>query len=692
MSLDKRSKQIIDESLSSNIAQSLDLVSQRVAKLKELFPEVFSEDKIDFARLKTALGDATLQGAEHYELIWAGKSEARREIQRRTSATLRPDPSRSVKWGASKNLYVEGENLEVLRTLQKAYFGAVKIIYIDPPYNTGNDSFVYPDDYSESLGEYRARTGQTDEAGFINKHSLWKKNSKENGQFHSVWLSMMYPRLFLARNLLREDGVIFISIGEDEVADLKLLMDEIFGEENFVESISWNKRVPKNDKGIGNIHEYILLYKKNSKIKHEFKMPKAGLSEVFKFAEDLKKKKVPLDKAEEAIKKLYEKRQLDRGITLYNNLTDDYRLFGKINMSWPNAETFGPNYEILHPITRKALKIPDRGWRWKKETFDDAAGFVDGEYMDVVVRHDGSVICNKIWFAKDENTQSSSITFLDEVESLLLRSILSMKSDGGVEVENLFSGKSYFSYPKPSSLIKMLLGSLVCEDGDVVLDFFSGSGTTAQAVLELNEEDGIDRQFICIQMPELLDESTEAYKAGYRTISDIGSARIQKVIEIIESQRLVDLKNNGAAGVDPLIGFDFFRLSPSNFKEWRADVDNGADLLAQLEYHVDSTRPDSEAQCMIYELLLKMALPITTPVKCHELKVDKKVMRIYLATPETAKPIAIFFDNLSTLITDFILQESPAKVVCLNKSFQDSKALTNFSLQLEDANIALEIL
>ena len=193
-------------------------------------------------------------------------------------------------------------------------------------------------------------------------------------------------------------------------------------------------------------------------------------------------------------------------------------------------------------------------------------------------------------------------------------------------------------------------------------------------------------------MPELLDESTEAYKAGYRTISDIGSARIQKVIEIIESQRLVDLKNNGAAGVDPLIGFDFFRLSPSNFKEWRADVDNGADLLAQLEYHVDSTRPDSEAQCMIYELLLKMALPITTPVKCHELKVDKKVMRIYLATPETAKPIAIFFDNLSTLITDFILQESPAKVVCLNKSFQDSKALTNFSLQLEDANIALEIL
>lgn len=682
----------------SNLAQSLDISQELMEQLKALIPDVFSEGKIDFNRLKSTLGDGLVNSNEHYELSWAGKSDARREIQRRTTATLRPDAVNSVNLDATQNLYIEGENLEVLRTLQKAYFGKVKMIYIDPPYNTGNDSFVYPDDYSETLKEYRERTGQIDEAGFVNKQTLWKKNSKENGQFHSVWLSMMYPRLFLARNLLREDGIIFVSIGEDEFADLKLLMDELFGEENFIESISWNKRVPKNDKGIGSIHEYILIYRKNSKIKHEFKMPKSGLSEVFKLVEDLKKKKVPLNKAEDAIKQLYEKRQFDRGITLYNNLTSDYRLFGKINMSWPNAETFGPDYEILHPITKKAIKIPDRGWRWKKGTFDEAASFVDGKYTDVVVRHDGSVICKKIWFAKDENTQSSSITFLDEVESFLLRSILSMKSDGGVEVENLFAGKSYFSYPKPSTLIKTLLGSIVCDDKDVVVDFFSGSGTTAQAVLELNEEDGRDRQFICIQMPELLEEATEAYKAGYRTISDIGRTRIAKVIEKIEAKRMEDsiqgtLVQEGKPKQS--LGFNAFKLAPSNFKEWRTDIDNEADLLAQVEYHIDSTKPDSQAHSMVYELLLKMALPITTPIECLKLgSSDSEGGQkfIYIATPENGKSVALFFDAASEEATKFILKCCPAKVVCLNKCFKDSQALTNFSLQLQDANIALDIL
>ncbi len=222
--------------------KSLDINAELIAQLKAMLPDVFSEDKIDFQRLKTALGeDAFVQG-EHYELSWAGKTEARKEIQKQTTATLAPNRAASVDFDHAQNLFIEGENLEVLRTLQRSYFGKVKMIYIDPPYNTGNDSFVYPDDYSERQDEYKKRTGMTDENGFLNKQDLWRQNRRENGQFHSVWLSMMYPRLYLSRNLLREDGVIFISIDDNEAANLKLLCDEVFGEENFVANVVWQKK------------------------------------------------------------------------------------------------------------------------------------------------------------------------------------------------------------------------------------------------------------------------------------------------------------------------------------------------------------------------------------------------------------------------------------------------------------------
>jgi adenine-specific DNA-methyltransferase len=250
----------------SELAASLDIPAQRIGQLQGLFPEAFTEGKIDLKRLADLLGDNVASGRENYELTWGGKSEARREIQKRTTATLRPDTANSVNWDSTQNLYIEGENLEVLRTLQKAYFGKVKMIYIDPPYNTGSDSFVYPDDYSERLSEYRARTGQTDEAGFVNKQDMWKKNVKENGQFHSVWLSMMYPRLFLARNLLRDDGVIFVSIDDNEVANLKLLMDEIFGAENFEATIIPISNPGGRDyKQVAITHEYLMVYSKSQK-------------------------------------------------------------------------------------------------------------------------------------------------------------------------------------------------------------------------------------------------------------------------------------------------------------------------------------------------------------------------------------------------------------------------------------------
>ena len=354
--------------------------------------------------------------------------------------TLRPCQEESVDWDSTQNLFIEGDNLEALKLLQKSYAGKVKMIYIDPPYNTDKD-FIYPDKFSEGLETYLHYTGQKNQDGW----TVSESGRDKTGRKHSNWLGMMYPRLKLARNLLRQDGAIFISIDENEQNHLKAICDEIFGEENFIECIAWNKRIPKNDKGIGNIHEYILLYVKDVSRKSDFTMRKNGLDEIYDLLEKLKKNKTPISESELEIKELFKKNAYDRGITLYNSIDENYRLWGKINMSWPNANTFGPTYEVLHPEFGEPVKIPDRGWRWKKETFEDAALIEKGEYTNIKKLPDGSFLCGKIWFADNLNTQPSSVTYLDEVNTFLLRSVLSLKSDGGVEVEKLFEGKNYFS-------------------------------------------------------------------------------------------------------------------------------------------------------------------------------------------------------------------------------------------------------
>lgn len=653
MGLSSQLKQSGDGEKSSDpkddVAESLDVVQERANQLRAIFPDVFSEGKVDFERLKAALGDDLARTSECYELSWAGKGDARREIQKRTTATLRPDTANSVNWDATRNLYIEGENLEVLRTLQKAYFGKVKMIYIDPPYNTGSDSFVYPDDYSETLKEYQARTGESDEAGFLNKQTLWKKNSKENGQFHSAWLSMMYPRLFLARNLLREDGVIFVSIDDNEAANLKLLLDEIFGEENFMSNIVWQKKyAATNDaKGFSNLHDHILVYQKSAKFQRKLLPRTAEMNRPYK-----------------------------------NDDGDGRGLWRSDNLLVKSFSSSGV-YPIINPNTKKDY-FPPAGSSWRASQETMRAWLAE----------------NRIYFGKDGRGAPQLKRFLNEVQDGSVPTTWWKFEDVGhndaanKELASLFEAKTPFDTPKPSTLIKQML-RIASDEDSLILDFFSGSGTTAQAVLDLNEEDGGNRQFICVQMPELLEEGSEAYKAGYRTIADIGRARIKKVIERIEDKRLESSKQATFPDADTkpkqTLGFNAFKLAPSNFKEWRTDINNQEELLAQLEYHVDSTKPDSEAKCMVYELLLKMALPITTPLQCHEINNGASLDRIYMATPENAKSIAIFFDHATEAITQFILRESPAKVICLNKSFKDSQALTNFNLQLQDANIALEI-
>lgn len=664
---------------------SLTPEQEKINALRQVLPEAFSEGKIDWEKLKATLGEDINFSNERYVLNWAGKSEAFKVLQMPTTKTLIPAKEESVNFDETENIFIEGENLEVLKVLQKSYFGKVKMIYIDPPYNTGNDSFIYPDKFSESKADYEKRVGDKDEEGYMTKDGMFKKNSKENGQYHSNWLNMMMPRLYLAKNLLRQDGVMFVHIDNNEVHNLRMLLNEIFGEENFIECINWNKRVPKNDKGIGSIHEYVLIYVKDSSLKHEFLMAKEGLQEIEDLLSKIKKKKMPLNEGEDLIRKLYNKRGYDRGITLYNSLNSEYRLWGKINMSWPNANTFGPRYEVKHPKTGKPVKIPDRGWRWKEDSFNDAALIVDGKFTNVLELHDGSFLCGKIWFDKDENTQPSSINYLDELDNLLLRSIISLKSDGGIEVEKLFEGKSYFSYPKPTSLAKLLIKSVKNGQDDIVLDFFAGSGTTAHAVMDLNKEDGGNRKYICVQLPELLEENSEALKAGFKNIAEVSKERIRKAAKAIEQEIEVEkekkksqiqFETNVETEID--LGFKSLILSDSNFKQWQQIEGKDAKALAeQMKLFVDPISENATIENMVYELLLKSGKDLNS-------KIEKKRSFYKINGNE----LILLLEKANQENIDSVIAEKPIKVIALDKLFKGNDQLkTNTVLQMKDAGI-----
>ncbi len=674
--------------------QSLTPQEIKLQQLKMLLPEAFSEGKVDWEKLKATLGDDVTFNNERYVLNWAGKSDAFKVLQAPSTSTLVPSKEESINFDETENIFIEGENLEVLKVLQKSYFGKVKMIYIDPPYNTGSDSFIYPDKFSETKEEYQKRVGDIDDEGNRTKEDMLRKNTKENGQYHSNWLNMMMPRLYLAKNLMREDGVIFVHIDNNEVQNLRLLMNEIFGEENFIECINWNKRVPKNDKGIGSIHEYILLFVKDVAFKHEFMMQKDGFKEIDELLVKLKKKKVELKDAEKEIRKLYTKKGYDRGITLYNSINKDYRLWGKINMSWPNADTFGPRYEVKHPKNGNPVKIPERGWRWKEDSFNEAAKIIDGEYQDVVELHDGTFVCGRIWFDKDENTQPSSINYLDELDKLLLRSIISLKSDGGIEVENLFDGKSYFSYPKPTSLAKLFIRSIDMDESDIILDFFAGSGTTAHAIMDLNKVDGDNRKYICVQLPELCDEKTEAYKAGYKTIADIAKDRIRKAAKKIQAEidaekekkkgqldfgsALTPLSSGRGVGGEVDLGFKILKLADSNFKQWQQiEGKNAAALEEQMKLFVDPVAEHAQTENMVYELLLKSGKDLNSTLRQAQ---------GYIVV--NGSELVFMLEKASVEIVAEVVALKPKKVIALDRLFRGQDQLkTNTALQMKDAHI-----
>lgn len=429
-----------------------------------------------------------------YGLVWEDKPEEVEEQLRENLPVLKEVKEKAIVNGDEhpNHILIEGDNLHALTALTFTHEGKIDVIYIDPPYNTGNKDFVYNDKFIDKEDSYR----------------------------HSKWLSFMNKRLRIAKRLLSEKGVIFISIDENEIHNLRLLLDEIFLEKNYIEQLVWNKRIPKNDKGIGNIHEYILLYSKNYTSEHQFTQKKDGIEDVNNFVESLKKKKVPIPEAEKLIKDFFKKNNYDRGITLYNSLDENYNLWGKINVSWPNAKTIGPRYDVIHPDTLKPTKVPEKGWRFTKETFEKML-----DYQNVVKLHDGSFVCGNIWFAKDENTQPSTIKYLNDVNEFLLRSIISTKSDGGNELIDVL-GKGKFDYPKPIDLIERFINS-ISKENSFILDFFAGSGTTLHATMALNAEDGGNRQCILVTnnenniCEEVTYERNKRVIEGYTNSKDV---------------------------------------------------------------------------------------------------------------------------------------------------------------------------
>lgn len=481
-----------------------------------------------------------IQGKK-YGLIFEEHRENIDDILDSHEPVLTEDKSLFVNKGGQMNFLIEGDNLASLKLLQKTHKDKIDVIYIDPPYNTLKEGFTYSDSLVDGNDTFR----------------------------HSKWLSFMEQRMELAHKLLSPTGVVFISIDENEFAQLKLLCDTIFGEKNFIDCIIWNKRVPKNDKGIGNIHEYILLYSKNSDYKYKFLMAKEGLDDIFSLLADCKKKKMSIQETEEKLRQLYKKKSYDRAITLYNSVDENYRIWGKINMSWPNGNTFGPRYDVLHPTTHKPVKVPDRGWRWNEDTFNRTV-----DYIHAKKRFDGSYLCGGIWFSKDENMQPSSVKYLDEVDRMLLRSIISLKSDGGIELEKYFGEKSIFAYPKPVLLIKMLLDAITYNNKNcTILDFFAGSATTAQAVLSLNADDNGKRTFILatnnqngicrgvayerikrVVEREEYNASLKYFKVDYIPITDrmyyeYADELLRHIRELVELENGVDFAHNSKVSI-----------------------------------------------------------------------------------------------------------------------------------------------
>lgn len=649
------------DGLSMNIEQT------NLDKLRSVFPECVSEGKLDIDKLLSLCGEYIDNDFEKYKFEWKGKADCLRLAQKRSTGTLRPCPEESVDWDTTQNLYIEGDNLEVLKLLQTAYYRKVKMIYIDPPYNTGND-FVYADDFADPMARYKEVTQQTT-----------KSNPETMGRYHTNWLNMMYPRLRLAANLLRDDGVIFISIDDAELYNLKKICDEVFGEENYVATLVYDKNRKNDAKYFSVGHEYMLVYFKSAATIYEMgivlRATKEGIDEV---KEEFQRLRALYNddwvKVNEGLKALYASWPTDdprKSLARFTRVDEKgpYRDDG--NISWPGGG--GPKYDVLHPITGKPCKVPSRGWVYPNPN-----------------RMKEEIERGRVVFGKDESTTPKIRTNLFEQDTEVLRSVhFSYAQTATQEFNKLFDGVRIFENPKNPSDIKKLVEYITAKtDGDIILDFFSGSATTAHAVMQLNAEDGGNRHFILVQLPELRDEMSEAYKAGYKNICEIGKERIRRAgKKILEEHTQVTM----AEGNPPLdVGFRVFKLDTSNLKTWEGTpIENEQlDLLYQrMNSMIHRVKPERTDLDMIYEIMLKLGVPLTYSVTPFSIN-NKAVYGV----GEDCLLLVCLAENVRPEDVEQMTEYAPAKIIISRDSFADDTAMANAYYILRDHGIELKLI
>lgn len=600
--------------------ESVDMIAQNIEKIGMLFPNCITETvdesgkpkkAINFELLRQMLSDDVIEGDEAYEFTWVGKKAAIVEANRPIRRTLRPCMEKSVNWDTTENLYIEGDNLEVMKLLQESYLGRVKMIYIDPPYNTGSD-FIYRDNYFVGTDEYEEQLGMYDE---VSGERLFK-NTDSNGRYHSEWCSMIYSRLMLARGLMANDGVIFISIDDHEQDNLRKICDEVFGRSNFVGQFIWQRRTsPDMRKLVSTAHDYIICYAKDS----------SNIANVIN--------KVRLSEAD---------------ANNYKNPDNDPR--GPWASSDFTAQGYRPNqmYEIVTP--GGARYTPPEGRCWKN---------VESEFLKQCEE-------GRMWFGKDGMGIPRRKTYLSEREGKNVwtwwpNSEVGHSQEATQEVKMLFDGHAYFDYPKPVRLIKKLI-QIGTHDDSIVLDFFSGSATTAHALIDLNAEDGGNRKFILVQLPEHIDPQSDAGKGGFNSICEVGEERIRRA-----GKKVREAIQNTTQALD--IGFRVFRIDDTNMTDvyYSADEYNQS-MLSMLESNVKPDRTDLD---LLFGCLLEWGLPLSLPYSSEQ--IDGYTVHNY----NDGDLIACFDEDISDSVIKEIARRQPLRAVFRDSSFAGSPAKIN---------------
>lgn len=646
---------------------SPNLTQDNIARIRDLFPGCVTEAKgedgnvklaVDFDQLRQELADSIVEGPqERYHLNWPGKREALFTANAPIAKTLRPvrttknskgeQIEESVNFDTTKNIFIEGDNLDALKLLQETYLGKIKMVYIDPPYNTGND-FVYADDFADEVSEFFLRSNQVDSKG-----NRLTANPETSGRFHSDWLSMMYSRLKLSRNLLRDDGLIVIHIDENEYPNLEKLLAEIYGEKNNLGTIVWDKRNPKGDAtGVAQQHELICIYCKDReffKATCEFQRPKENAGKMLAKAKQILGKEGGVtEKARKEYKDWVNQQDLTGGEKAYNQIDDNGDVFRPVSMAWPNKKKAPEDYFIplIHPVTGKECPVPERGWRNPPATMQE-------------LLKSGLII-----FGSDEKTQP---TRKYRLKDNLFENIPSLLYYGGSDDALLADLNIPFDTPKPVQVAKRLIQS-VCKNDDILIDFFAGSCTAAHALMLLNAEDGANRRFIMVQLPEECDEKSEARKLGYSVVSEIGKNRIRRAAQKIREEFSETLPTRNT---DLDLGFRLLKVDTSNM----ADVYYAPDALdkANLDLFVDNIKPDRTAEDLLFQVMMDWGVDLALPIARKPIQ-GKEVFFV------DDNALAACFDAHGGIDEAFVKElakNQPLRVVFRDAGFKDSAIKIN---------------